>query len=120
MKKQNLPTHPRHSNNADVAIDKHAEEIKDVERRMREYRNMANKALPKFNYKLYLQHVGKYAYLRWRGNGAVISTRDMKKLLPELPKMLKHHAEKFNDEAENLNLKYSMLLKIQQAKNGSD
>ena len=77
-------------------------------------RNTANDVLPDSDYKLYLQRVGKYAYLRWRGNGAVVSTRDMKKIAKELPALSKFYIDTFNYEAEKLNLKYSMLLKIQQ------
>lgn len=119
MKQPKRSHHPQHNKNSTALIvEQHeqTEKIEQIEKRMMECRNTANDVLPDSDYKLYLQRVGKYAYLRWRGNGAVISTRAMKKIANKLPATSKSklYIDSFNFEAEKLNLKYSMLLKIQQ------
>lgn len=87
---------------------------------MEDCRNIANDTIPNFDFKLYFQRVGRYAYLRWRGEKGVLSTRNMKKRLTEEladePEEVRSNITHFNGLAEDLNLQYSMELKIQQAK----
>lgn len=87
---------------------------------MAKCRDNANDTIPDFDFKLYFQRVGQYAYLRWRGEKKVLSTRDMKKrLTKELTTetdAVRNDIDRFNRLAENLNLQYSMELKIQQSK----
>lgn len=65
-------------------------------------RDAANEKLSGCDFKLYFQRVGQYAYLRWRVDSSVLSTKDMSKKVVELPDDLQAHIEERNQAAETL------------------
>lgn len=103
----------RKSNDGETHLEIDADSLHELTLQMAKCRDEANKVLPDFDFKLYLQRVGQYAYLRWRGDSSVISTRDMKKRIIDFPRFLQGEIDRLNQVAEDLNLKYAMMLKIQ-------
>lgn len=80
----------------------------------------ANKELASSDYRMYLQRVGQYAYLRWRYDKSVISTKLIRDEIEHLSDELRSTIMTINRRAELLNLKYSMCLKVEQTEPYND
>lgn len=119
MIKQKKPSQPNRKSEEERSVYDFSNGVTCIEESMIECRNKANEKLAEFDFRLYFQRVGNYAYLRWRGANSVISTREMRKRIASTPDCLMDEIETINREAEELNLQHSMQLKIQKANVGS-